>query len=237
MKKVGFLLGLLLLATFSPGCSVYLEATRPEPMKLSEFQLGMSRDMVFGKIGAPESSAPGTDGDTCDYYQLYTRGYGAAGKVPIALAEGAADFFTAGLAEFALTPAEGITRNKKHPITFCYNKDQMLARIGAGVDASLPIDQNGDLAGDASVASNTASTPPPSAQAKNPNLAVSAAPPVQAAPATQPEARAEPVATSSTSASAPVSSDNQLEIPAVPAPAAPSRQPQGQSQQMPTGGQ
>src|SRR5437868_4264450 len=127
-----------MMASVAPGCSIYLEATRPEPVKLSDFQLGMSRDMVFGKLGAPDSSAPGTGGDNCDYYELYTRGYGAGGKVPIALAEGAADFFTLGLAEIALTPAEGVTRNQKHPITFCY-KDQKLARVGAGVDASLPI--------------------------------------------------------------------------------------------------
>jgi hypothetical protein len=235
MKTVGLLLGLLMLATFAPGCSVYLEATRPEPVNLSEFQLGMSRDMVYGKIGAPESSAPGTDGDTCDYYQLYTRGYGAAGKVPIALAEGAADFFTLGLAEVALTPAEGVTRNKKHPITFCY-RDQRLARIGAGVDASLPIDQNGDLSGD--VASTTVtSQPPPSAQAKNPNLAASAAPPVQVPAASQPVAQAEPVAERAPPASAPVSGDNQLEIPAAAATAAPSGQSQGQSQQIPKTGQ
>ncbi len=45
-------------------------------------------------------------------YQLYTKGYGAEGKVPIVVAEAAADVFTIGLAELGLTPAEGVTRNE-----------------------------------------------------------------------------------------------------------------------------
>lgn len=109
-------------------CSVVMEATRPTPTDLNYFQTGMTRDQVLLKLGAPDTTAIESDGASCDFYKLYTRGYGAAGKVPIAVAEAAADVFTLGLAEVALTPTEGVTRNQKHPVAFCYH-GQILARI------------------------------------------------------------------------------------------------------------
>jgi len=80
------------------------------------------------KLGSPEGTFTESDGASCDNYQLYTKGYGAGGKIPIAVAEGAADVFTLGLAEALLTPTEGATKNEKHPVTFCY-KHEDLARI------------------------------------------------------------------------------------------------------------
>jgi len=38
--------------------------------------------------------------------------------------------FTLGLAEAVMTPAEGATKNEKHPVTFCY-RDQKLTRASA----------------------------------------------------------------------------------------------------------
>src|SRR5216684_1636235 len=167
MKIASAALVVLAFTSIAPGCSVYMEVTRPEPVNLNDFQPGMSRDMVFGKIGAPDSSEPEADGDRCDYYRLYTRGYGAGGKVPIALAESAADFFTVGLAEVALTPTEALTRNEKHPVTLCY-KNQTLARIGGGVSAGTPLDQNGNSIADTSAAPTAQSAPAP-APAENNN--------------------------------------------------------------------
>jgi hypothetical protein len=109
-------------------CSVVMEATRPTPVDLNYFQTGMTRDQVLDKLGAPDGTAIESDGASCDFYKLYTRGYGAGGKVPIAVAEAAADAFTLGLAEIALTPTEGVTRNEKHPVQFCYH-GQTLVRI------------------------------------------------------------------------------------------------------------
>ncbi len=86
---------------------------------LNYFQTGMTRDQVLDKLGAPDTTAIESDEESCDFYKLYTRGYGAGGKVPIAVAEAAADFFTIGLAEAVLTPTEGVTRNEKHPVAFC----------------------------------------------------------------------------------------------------------------------
>jgi len=105
-----------------------MEATRPTPVDLDEYQIGQSRDSILERLGAPESSVKESDGASCDFYKLYTKGYGAGGKIPIAVAEGAADFFTLGLAEVLLTPAEGVTKNDKHPVAICY-KDSKMVRL------------------------------------------------------------------------------------------------------------
>jgi hypothetical protein len=119
---------LLLAIAGSAGCSVVMEATRPTPVNLSQFDPGEARDEVVSVIGAPTGSTNASDGASCDSYQLYTRGYGAAGKVGIAVLEGAADAFTLGLAETITSPVEGVTQNERHPVLFCY-KDSKLVRL------------------------------------------------------------------------------------------------------------
>lgn len=109
-------------------CSPYMEATRPTPLDTNDYPTGMTRDQVFQKLGGPYNTSTESDGATCDFYKLYTRGYGAAGKVPIAVVETAADVFTGGLAEIILYPTESATKNEKHPVAFCY-KNQQLVRV------------------------------------------------------------------------------------------------------------
>jgi hypothetical protein len=141
MRQVFIGCGLLLLQNLTlGGCSVYMEATRPTPVDLAQFQPGDTHDSVVERLGTPRSTANEADGASCDFYELYTHGYGAAGKVGIAVVEGAADFFTLGLAEAISTPAEGITRNETCPVAFCY-RDQKLARISESgqVIASAPV--------------------------------------------------------------------------------------------------
>src|SRR5271166_796082 len=141
MKSISLVCAASLLAGSIAACSVYMEATRPTPVDLNEYQEGMTRDAVLEKLGAPDSTATESDGTSCDFYKLYTRGYGAGGKIPIAVAEGAADFFTLGLAEVVLTPTEGVTKNEKHPVTFCYN-GQKLVRITGEGQPNVAADQN-----------------------------------------------------------------------------------------------
>ena len=121
MRSFFWMCAAVSLATCMAACSVVMEATRPTPVDLNYFQTGMTRDQVLDKLGAPDTTAIESDGASCDFYKLYTRGYGAGGKVPIAVAEAAADAFTLGLAEVVLTPTEGVTRNEKHPVQFCYH--------------------------------------------------------------------------------------------------------------------
>ena len=128
MRSFFWMCAAVSLATCMAACSVVMEATRPTPVDLNYFQTGMTRDQVLDKLGAPDTTAIESDGASCDFYKLYTRGYGAGGKVPIAVAEAAADAFTLGLAEVVLTPTEGVTRNEKHPVQFCYH-GQTLVRI------------------------------------------------------------------------------------------------------------
>ena len=124
VKRLAPLTLILILA----GCSVVMEATRPTPVDLTQFHPGESRDDVVGVIGAPTGTVASSVGEACDAYELYTHGYGAGGKVGIAVLEGAADVFTIGLAEAVTSPVEGATRNQKHTVLFCY-KDSKLARL------------------------------------------------------------------------------------------------------------
>jgi hypothetical protein len=169
-------------------CSVYMESTRPTPVDMSQFDPGQTRDSVLERLGAPQDTITESDGSSCDVYELYTHGYGAGGKIPIAIAEGAADVVTLGLAEVLLTPTEGVTKNAKHPVTFCY-KDQKIVRI-TGDGAS----QTGEASAVTAAESDRARAPSasPSAQLSP----VAAATPAAAAGATS-AAAASPAATAS----------------------------------------
>src|SRR5277367_1572141 len=128
-KVLSFRLAALALAmTALSGCSVYMEATRPTPVDLSQFQPGDTHDSVVDKLGDPLSAKTDANGASCDHYNLYTHGYGAGGKAGIAVLEGAADVFTLGAAELLLTPVEIVSKNETHPVTFCY-RDSKLAQI------------------------------------------------------------------------------------------------------------
>lgn len=160
MKSILLFCAALLLASSMVACSVYMEATRPTPTDLNYFQVGMTRNQVLAKLGAPDTTLVQPDQTSCDFYKLYTRGYGAGGKIPIAVAEAAADFFTIGLAEVALTPTEGVTKNQKHPVQFCY-KGQDLVRIVSDVPPNASPDQNSPItpaSSDGAAANSTASS-------------------------------------------------------------------------------
>ncbi len=109
-------------------CSPVMEATRPDPVDLSEFVVGESRLKVIGEVGSPLASEK--DGkNQCDVYKLYTRGPGAAGKGALAAGEAVGDVLTLGLTEVLFTPAEAATRNSKHTVMFCYGPDHKLVSV------------------------------------------------------------------------------------------------------------
>ena len=166
MKSFLSVCAMLLLASWMAACSVYMEATRPTPIDTGDYPAGMTRDEVFIKLGPPYVTLTESDGATCDYYKLYTRGYGAGGKIPIAVTEAAADFFTIGLAEIVLTPTEGVTRNEKHPVAFCY-VNQKLVRVTLEETASpspTPTPSISAIESDAPSSPATAPSPSPNAQ-------------------------------------------------------------------------
>ena len=118
----------IVLASFlllGSGCSVVMEATRPEPVDTSQFAVGESHLQVVEALGAPTATVKQGD-DSCDVYKLYTHGPGGAGKGAIAAGEAVADVFTLGLAEVVTSPVEGATRDSKHTVTMCYDKDSKL---------------------------------------------------------------------------------------------------------------
>jgi len=105
------------------GCSPYMEVTRPTPVDLAIFTPGQRRLSTLEETGAPVTTTTDAQGATCDLHLLYIAGYGTPVKVPLAILETAADFFTVGLAEIIMSPTESITRNEKKPVWFCFKND------------------------------------------------------------------------------------------------------------------
>jgi hypothetical protein len=122
------------------GCSVYMEATRPTPIDLTTFTPGQSRASVFDDIGAPVTTTKNAAGESCDLHLLYITGYATPAKVPIAVAEAAADVFTAGLAEVLLSPAESLTRNEEKRVWFCFKNDSLLSVTVESLRTTKPHD-------------------------------------------------------------------------------------------------
>jgi len=119
---------LIAIAALIGGCSIVMEATRPAPVRLAQFDPGESRDDVVAKLGEPISNTTDADGASCDLYSLPLSGYGNWAKAGIAFGEFLADVGTIGIAEVVSTPTEAGTRNKKTPVWFCYRKG-LLARV------------------------------------------------------------------------------------------------------------
>jgi len=148
---------IVLVLCFVSSCSVYMEATRPTPVDLAKFQPGDSRASVTQELGLPVTTSKGEGGTSCDLYLLYTKGYGFAGKAPIAVGELAADVFTLGLAEIVLSPTEAVTRNEKRTVWFCYQNDALTSVTvkSAGAETSTSATPTPSPA-------STSSAPPPS---------------------------------------------------------------------------
>ncbi len=82
---------------------------------------------VIVKLGSPLSTIAGPNGESCDVYRLYTKGLNGGERAGIGIAEGAADIFTLGLSEALFTPLEGVSKNKKHPVIFCYKNAKLVS--------------------------------------------------------------------------------------------------------------
>ncbi|HVN89030.1 MAG TPA: hypothetical protein VMT61_04370 [Candidatus Binataceae bacterium] len=152
------------------GCSPVLEATRPNPVDLTQFRPGQSHDSVIETVGTPKGTLKEADGSSCDSYELYTHGPSGAGKAGLAFLEGAADFFTLGLAEAVLTPAEAGTRNSLHPVTFCYKEDKLakLTENGNTITSSEswgPVVAKNDAASDPTPSATVTPSPVPTSTA------------------------------------------------------------------------
>lgn len=119
---------IVLLALLAAGCSAVMQAQRPTPVDLTQFQPGMERLQILSQLGAPVTTAP-QGGNSCDLYRLYTTGVEPAGRAIIMVGEIAAGILTLGLSEIVFTPAEALTRPEQHPVLFCYGPDDRLASV------------------------------------------------------------------------------------------------------------
>ena len=156
---------IVLVLCFVSSCSVYMEATRPTPVDLAKFQPGDSRASVTQELGLPVTTSKGEGGTSCDLYLLYTKGYGFAGKAPIAVGELAADVFTLGLAEIVLSPTEAVTRNEKRTVWFCYQNDALVSvtvKSAGAAETPTPVPSEGSTPTDLAtpVRSNPATATP-----------------------------------------------------------------------------
>jgi hypothetical protein len=118
--------GAVALSCALSGCSVYMEANRPDPVDLAQFKPGEKRIEVVKVIGSPPATVPDS-GQSCDIYKLYTHGPGGGGKAAAAFGEGVTDVFTLGLAEVVWTPVEAVTKNSLYTVTFCYQNEVLVS--------------------------------------------------------------------------------------------------------------
>jgi len=187
---------LILLCAIS-GCSVYMEATRPTPTDLVKFHPGDSRISVMEQLGSPVDTSKGAGGNSCDLYLLYLRGYGTAGKVPIAVVESAADFFTIGLAEIVLSPTEAVTRNEKRPVWFCYQNDALLSVTPKSAESATP------------TPTPETPTPPPASPSPSPTASIESTPAPSENPTPTSVATPTPTASPTATATAPTGESTQ----------------------------
>lgn len=110
------------------GCSTVMEANRPNGVKLARYHLGEQRVDVISTMGAPETSVKDLD-RSCDVYSIYTSRTNGAQKSAVILGEAGADLFTLGLFEIVATPAEAVTKPKKHTVLMCYGGDNGLLSV------------------------------------------------------------------------------------------------------------
>ena len=130
MSVSGKLASLVFVATFAVGgCSTVMEANRPDPVSLQKFTVGERRFDVLAQLGPPLVALQKDGDNSCDMYKLYTHGTSGVGKGAIIAGEALADVYTLGLAEIALSPTEAATRNKLHPVIFCYSQDNILVSV------------------------------------------------------------------------------------------------------------
>ena len=109
-------------------CSTVMEAERPSATNLDKFVIGQRRVDVVAQVGPPLSTIDDA-GMSCDVYKMHTKGTSAGAKAGIIFGEAAADFFTLGLAEVALTPAQAASKSGLHTVMFCYDANQKLASM------------------------------------------------------------------------------------------------------------
>lgn len=150
-SRVSHLRYLVLVLCIVSGCSPYMEVTRPTPVDLAKFTPGQSRLSTLEQTGAPVTTTTDAQGVTCDLHLLYITGYGTPVKVPIAVVETAADFFTLGLAEIIMSPTESLTRNEKKRVWFCFKNDSL---------SSVTVESSKTETADASSATSATPTEP-----------------------------------------------------------------------------
>lgn len=124
MKTVSLMV-LLILTT--SGCSVFMAAKQPGKKNLSVLDVGTSRTLVIGELGAPEWTGE-KDGKTKDIFK-FVQGYSKGAKVGRAFFHGAADIWTLGLWEIIGTPTEMIASGNAIQVEVIYDSEERVESV------------------------------------------------------------------------------------------------------------
>ena len=117
----------LLAASVSTGCSVYMAANQPAAKNLALLKPGTPRSNLIAEFGPPISSET-KDGARHDIFK-FTQGYSTEAKVGRALVHGAADVATLGLWEVVGTPVEGHFNGDEISAEVTYDAQDKIAQV------------------------------------------------------------------------------------------------------------
>ena len=148
MKYLTSLLSLFLAFFLFQGCSVYMAASQPEKIDLATLEeLGMPRDHVITKLGAPTSSTKNENGTRTDVFEFY-EGSVTGWKVGRATFNVLADIVTLGLWEVVATPTEVALKGQKITAIAAFDQNDLLTefRVLGRVEAEEPeeVDQEAE---------------------------------------------------------------------------------------------
>ena len=128
-KLVARIAAALVLAGLS-ACGPYMEATRPNPVKLADYNDGnWDRGKIGEQLGKPLNTVAYGE-NSCDVYNLYVRGIDSRGtKVALATGESVIDVMFLGLPELMFTLSErDFDRQDKGTVYMCFDpKNKLLS--------------------------------------------------------------------------------------------------------------
>jgi len=111
----------ILVTLFSPGCSIFMAASRSTKRDVSCIRTGEHRDVIIASLGVPNTSVKMESGGFRDYYKVALNAQTKGGKVASVIGHTAMDVLTLGIWEVVGTPLELAVQDKI--TTFILNYD------------------------------------------------------------------------------------------------------------------
>lgn len=128
MKKVLWLVAILVFSFSFSGCAVYKASAQPGKKDLSVLSLGTHRDLVLAEFGTPAVSGKDEAGNNYDLI-VFVQGYSKANKIFRSAFHFTADIFTLGLWEGVATPIEWNTTGTRTKIRVTYDSGNRVSKV------------------------------------------------------------------------------------------------------------